>query len=183
MLQISEEVLAIDPESNTSDPLAPQIPKEMPTDGEVGGDGSDIVIDESEDGKSVTLEIPDIIIAGQLGKLITSELNKAFKVDQEELPDISEVKIVVDDKTKKSTEGFIYATDMKSLNEEGTFGLLDNLSTALEKYPNILCYIEPNGKIPNGLGLMEEFFKENKIRVSHSLESLKINIEETFLNG
>lgn len=176
--------LAIDPEGSTSNPTAPQIPVENVNEKDVDSPILEKAQSENKyviekDGNKSKIVLPSIIVQGQLGKIITKELNSEFKIDEDSVPDISEFKITDDNNGNKeySVEGYVYATDMKSLNELGVMPLLDKLSVALEQHKAVYCYIEANDKISNQIGIIESFMMDHDIILTHSIDTLKAKLK------
>ncbi len=157
--------------------ISPETPKEEIVDPDSEGN-----IKIVQDGKVVKIELPTILIQGQLGKLLTNQLNKTFH--QEERGDeigVSKLEIDVPEgnELKLSNEGYIYATSIECLNVVGAKDLLTNLLPAKEMYKNVVCYIENDAPIKVSLDLAIECLEKEGIKVLFNYDKL-VSVIENF---
>lgn len=119
-----------------------------------------------KDGKLLEIVIPDYSIRGQLGSLITNELNDFFKEDDaKDLDDVEGIRIQVNDSEKNiSHESYICLTDILKLNESNSRELLDTLVPATESYKNVFCYINLNEYPKGSIDLAIETLKNMNVK-------------------
>ncbi len=177
--EMDDQILVTDPTTSTSDPLAPETPKEQYVDPQ---NEEKVLIEK--DGDFYKIKLPYIIIKGEIGNLFTNSLNKLFKIDDNLKDDnVSGLEIDVSDSLDNSAKGylnaesFFYATDMKEINKESLSVFLGEMMTARENFKNIICYIDPNDKLDKNIDLVVECLKENDIELyfnkDYALERLK----------
>ena len=166
--EFTDQVLATEPESNTNDPLAPETPKEDV----VNPDDSNINIIKTDNG-SYTIKLPNIIYKGQVGKMITNTLNKIFKTDNEKK---FEEKISFDvpdyrNETTVTKESYLYAINLKTVNEQGLNILLDDLLRLKKNSDKVVGFIDPDDCPKGSIDLVIECLKENDIDIYFNLEA------------
>jgi hypothetical protein len=128
-----------------------------------------------KEGKMIEVMIPDYSIRGQLGSLITTELNEIFKNnDEKDLDKVSGVKIQVKkgDGETLVQESYICLTDLSELNLSHGRELLDQLVPATENYKNVLCYINLNESPKGSIDLAIKTLKDMNVKFVYNKKSL-----------
>lgn len=136
---------------------------------------SDITI--TKDGNETDIEIPAYTVRGELGSLITNELNSIFKNtnNKVELRNVPLIRLTVDgsNKIQESAEGYIYASDLKSINDIGVTKFVDNvLNASSENYKDKICYIDPNESPKGNIDLAVDILSLNGVSVVFSKDLL-----------
>ncbi len=159
---------------------ADEVPSDSSTETNPEEDRLDPVIEEGKiqikkDGKILEILIPDYSIRGQLGSLITSELNELFENhDEKDMSNISGVRIQVQDPDSKALvqESYICLTDISSLNPTHGRLLLDQLVPATEHYKNVSCFIRMDTPPIGSIDLSIETLKDMKVRFFYNKNQL-----------
>lgn len=167
---LDQQVLATDP-SESDDPLDPNTPTEQ------AEEPKDTDIEIVKDGDSINIELPKIIIKGQLGKLFTDELNKLYSITELKTNKISIEPEENNGQQYLADESFIYTVDMKSINKEGLHILLDELLPATENYKNVICYIENNDSLNKNIDVALKWMNDNNVKVYFSKNNLMSALE------
>ncbi len=184
---MNDQVLVTDPTTSTSDPLAPETPKENYVEPELENEEKVVI---EKDGDFYKIKLPYIVLKGQVGKMITNNLNKMLSTqgDKKDLEENSsglefEVKDYIDDTAKEySSESFFYGTDMKELNKNNLNNFLGEIMTAKEHFKNIICYIEPNDELNKNIDLVYECLKENNIEIFFNEDKALEKLKETLID-
>jgi hypothetical protein len=130
----------------------------------------------NKDGKMIEILIPDYTIRGQLGSVITKELNELFK-EGNNLKDVEGIRIQVNNPENNLVhESYICLTDISKLNKTHSRELLDQLVPATESYKNVLCYIDldtyPKGPIDLAIETLKNMNVQFFYKKDHLLEFL-----------
>lgn len=171
--QMEGDLRDISPESNTSDPLAPETPQE-----DVAENTDDDKLDIVKKGNTAIIEVPEIIIHGVIGKIVTNELNKLYAMNTKEMDDIHEIRLNVPDYNGEAKELYIYATDSKELNKKGLIPLLDNTIPATEKYKDVICLLTMSEEFKGNIDLATECLIKNNVKIAYGLSNLMSLVKE-----
>ncbi len=135
-----------------------------------------------KNGNETDIQIPNYTVRGELGSLITNELNEIFKGTSGDtaLENVPVVKLTVDgidgngvNKDRASYEGYLYASDLKHINKEGVSQFIcDVLKPSSEKFKDKVCYIDLNESPKGNIDLAISILQLNDVSVVFSKKSL-----------
>lgn len=159
------------------DPAGPA-PAVTPTEEPTSQDEKDVVADDKitivEKGKMTEILVPNYTVRGELGSLITLELNKIHKDNGTDLKDIQGVKIEpapgAVSAYQTTEERYAYASDFKSIQKKGLMNFYMELTTASETHKDIPCYLEPNSEIPKNMDMVLEDLQQMGVSVFFNKE-------------
>lgn len=134
-------------------------------------------IEISKNGNETDIDIPAYTVRGELGSLITNELNELFKNTDNTvaLKNVPVLKLHVDGSREIRTteEGYIYASDLKHINESGVTAFVDRvLNSSLEGYKDKICYIDLNESPKGNIDLALDILSFNGVSVVFTKEKL-----------
>lgn len=174
--QLKAELPADETPSTSADEITPEEKEKDP----VLEDGK---IKINKDGKVLEILIPDYAIRGQLGSLITDELNKVFKNNEDkDMDNLSGVRIQVKSSDDSlSQESYICLTDVSSLNITKGRSLLDSLVPITENYKDVSCLIKLDKSPSGNIDLVIEALKNMDVKFFYHEDDL-INYLESNTN-